>query len=331
MKTIVAKDGQIHIMEVARPQTDTNFVLVRTLCSAISPGSEIGLLQRSGGRPVMLGYSVVGIVEEVGSGVTHVLPGQRVACYGAPYVRHAEWLAVPKHLAIPLPENVKSDEAAFVGLGAIAIHALRQADLRFGERLIVAGLGILGQMIAQIAQAVGFETIGYDLIAERCSVMSSCGLAAAQTQEQVDDWITRCTKGNGADSILLCTGKNSGKLVDKGLEWIRDRGKVVVVGDLPMHYDRDLMFRKEAQVLISRAGGPGRYDPVYEEQGIDYPIGYVRWTQGRNMEEYIRLLAYGKLRIESLISAKTSVHQAVAAYDSIRLSSQQHLGMIITY
>ncbi|GAB2720972.1 zinc-binding alcohol dehydrogenase [Paenibacillus thermoaerophilus] len=314
MKAVAAKQGRIVVIDAQEPELLPGHVLIRTEYSAISPGTEMSMLKASGETPVILGYSAVGIVERVGEGVTGFAPGQRAACYGAPYVRHAGLLAVPANLAAVVPEGVSPEEAAFAGLGAIAIHALRTADLRFGESAVVVGLGLLGNLTAQIASAAAFRTIGHDLNEDRVRRMRELGVPAFADQSELEANLPRLTGGAGADSVLLCVGGPGEALMNQALEWIRDRGKLVIVGDITAQFSRGAMFAKEAQVLISRAGGPGRYDRGYERDNRDYPIGYVRWTEGRNTAEYIRLLAERKISVAPLITDVYPVERADEAY-----------------
>lgn len=331
MRAVVSTDGVVHTVEKEAPVLQPHFVLVDTVYSAISPGTEMSM-QKNVQGPFALGYSAAGIVREVGEGVSHLRPGDRVACYGAPFVKHASLLAVPKHLAAPLPPQVSLREASFAGLGAIAIHALRQAQLQFGERVVVVGLGILGQIIAQVAHAAAYTVIGYDLLPERCAMLRQAGIEAVYADPQeLEAAIRKLTNGEGADAVLLCAGGSATDLIDKSLGWLRDRGKVVIVGDLKMEFDRERMFTKEAEVLISRAGGPGRYARDYEVGGFDYPLGYVRWTEGRNVAEYVRLLAAGRIRVEPLISAELPMEKADIAYARYKQSPKDTIGVVLRY
>ncbi|SEG56075.1 zinc-binding alcohol dehydrogenase [Paenibacillus sp. UNC499MF] len=329
MKCVAAQHGNIVLRELEEPQLLPGHILIRTEYSAISPGTELSMLRRSGETPVELGYSAVGIVTRTGVDVRGLEPGQRVACYGAPYVRHAETLAVPANLAAPVPDHVRPEEAAFAGLGAIAIHALRTADLRFGESVVVVGLGILGNLTAQIASASAFRTAGLDLDEGRAERLRAGGIEAFAGAEDLEAQLARVTGGLGADSVLLCVGGDGGPLIDRAFGWLRDRGSVVLVGDVSANFSRGRMFGKEARVLISRAGGPGRYDPMYERDNRDYPIGYVRWTEGRNTAEYIRLLAEGRISVAPLLTALPFA-QAAEAYESFR-GSEPALGVLLRY
>ncbi|GIP23032.1 zinc-binding alcohol dehydrogenase [Paenibacillus sp. J22TS3] len=334
MKIVAAKEGKVKILQANIPELNKRHVQVRTEYSAISPGTEMSAIKRSGVSPVYLGYSAVGIVEKTGSEVRDILPGDRVACYGVPYVRHAEVISVPTNLVTKVPQHVKPEEAAFTGLGAIAIHALRTADVRFGDKVLVVGLGILGNLVAQIAAAGACHTAAYDLSKERVQlIQEQMGIQAGfSSEEEVERFVVNETGGYGFDSILLCAGGPGEMLINKSLEWLRDRGKVVIVGDLSMKFSRDLMFRKEAQVLISRAGGPGRYDMQYEKDNQDYPIGFVRWTEGRNMDEYVRLLADKRITVSPAITHMFALEEAFEAYGNYQSNSaQEALATLIKY
>ncbi|MNC25676.1 putative L-galactonate oxidoreductase [compost metagenome] len=251
-----------------------------------------------------------------------------------PYVRHAEVISVPTNLVTKVPHHVKPEEAAFTGLGAIAIHALRIADVRFGDKVLVVGLGILGNLVAQIASAAACQTAAYDLSEERVQLLQGqMGIGPGfSSEEEVERFVLDETGGAGFDFILLCAGGPGKALINKSLEWLRDLGKIVIVGDLSMEFSRDLMFRKEAQILISRAGGPGRYDRRYEQDNLDYPIGFVRWTEGRNMDEYVRLLAEKRITVSPAITHRFALEEASAAYGIYQSGpSQGALATLIKY
>lgn len=319
MKAVATQHGNILLIDTSKPEPPAGHVLIRTEYSAISPGTEMIFVRNASERLVTLGYNAVGVIEQLGEGVEGLQVGQRVACYGAPYVRHAEWLSVPANLAAPVPDHVAPEEAAFAGLGAIAVHALRVADLRFGESAVVVGLGILGNIIAQIAHAAAYRTLGADINKERSAMLRKHGLPYVyDSLADLEAQLPKVTDGIGADAVVLCASGPGKPLLNQALQWIRLRGKIVVVGDLTMEFDRGLMFGKEAQVLISRAGGPGRYDAQYEMENRDYPVGYVRWTEGRNIGEYIRLLAEGRVSVKSLITDIYPIERAEEAYANYR-------------
>lgn len=332
MRAVVSHEGEIRINEMPKPALESGFVLVETTYSAISPGTEIMMNGLYKQEPVVLGYSACGIIRERGQGMEHWELGSRVACYGAPYARHAEWLLMPEHLMVRVPDHVSDEEASTVGLGAIAVHAVRQAALNFGETAVVIGAGILGQLIAQIGKAAGYRIIVSDVLADRCEVAKQLGIRhVALNADEVKQQLQELTGGQGADAVIVCAGGKTGSLIDQGLEWIRDRGKVLIVGDIKPDFSRDLMFGKEATILISRAGGPGRYDPSYEKYGSDYPIGYVRWTEGRNMAEYIRLIAEGDIAVGPLINAVFPVEQCQEAFRQYIEQPTTVLGTVLAY
>ncbi|WP_438347641.1 zinc-dependent alcohol dehydrogenase [Paenibacillus sp. FA6] len=331
MKAVATQLGKIVLAELNKPELQAGHVLIRTEYSAISPGTELEFVKRASDQIVTLGYSAVGIVEQVGEGVHHIEVGARIACYGAPYVKHAEWLCVPANLTAVVPSHVDPEEAAFAGLGAIAIHALRVADLRFGESAVVVGLGTLGNMISQISQAAANRVAGIDLNSERVDMLRGQGiLHMYDSQEQLEANLADAVGAAGADAVLLCVSGPGEVLINKSLEWIRDRGKIVIVGDLTAEFSRSLMFRKEAQMLISRAGGPGRYDKGYERENRDYPLGFVRWTEGRNIVEYIRLLAEGRISLKPLITDVLPIDRAQEAYDNY-MKPTRTIATIIKY
>ncbi|MGZ9587374.1 zinc-dependent alcohol dehydrogenase [Paenibacillus marinisediminis] len=328
MKTLVAVEGIAQTIDAAEPMLKEQHVLVETVYSAISAGTEMTLQKNAGAEPLALGYSAAGIVREVGAGVSHVHVGQRVACYGAPFVKHAEYLVVPKHLITPIPDHVDLREAAFVGLGAIAIHALRQSHMQFGEKVVVVGLGILGNIICQIANAAAYHTFGIDLLPERCTKLKELGIEEAYcSTKELEAAIGK----EGADTVIICAGGHAPGLIDSALGWLRDRGKIIIVGDIKPEFDREAMFSKEAEVLISRAGGPGRYDHQYEVNGHDYPIGYVRWTEGRNVAEFIRLLERDLVQIEPLISSVFPIDRASEAYELLASAPEKTIGVLVDF
>jgi len=332
MKVVVSSDRTVRLEERDIPKIKDHYVLIKTKYSAISPGTELSQIETSDGRKVCLGYSAMGEAVEVGEGVDRIAKGDYVACYGAPYVQHAEYLLVPKTLCCKVPDHVDPKAAALGGLGAIAIHALRTANLQFGEWALVAGLGILGQLIAQIAHASLYRVIPYDVSEARAeSFRQTAGIPAFTTLRDLERTIERETKGYGVDAVLLCAGGKHSPLTGDSLNWVRDKGKVVIVGDIEPVFPRERMFAKEAEILISRAGGPGRYDPVFEKQAVDYPYGFVRWTEGRNVEEFIRIVAEGRINVSPYLTEVVGLDQIEDAYAEL-VDKQSHvLTKIIKY
>ncbi|MNI16110.1 alcohol dehydrogenase [compost metagenome] len=327
MKVVKCHNGTSELVELPIPEMKPHHVRVKNDFSAVSVGTELMMIRNL--SDAGLGYSSTGVVVEIGEGVTHVVPGQRVACYGVPC--HREYVLAPKHLVAPVPVGVDPREAAFVGIGAIAVHALRQADLRFGETVIVAGLGVLGQVIARIAHAASYRVIGLELMEERCLLLEKEGVKVYRSEEEMKQALSADPSIQGADAVLLCASNREHSMIDSALSWLRDRGRIVIVGDTGTEFNRDLLFNKEATIHISRAGGPGRYEDTYEQQGVDYPIGYVRWTEGRNMEEFLRLIAEKRMNIKPLIMNECKLDLLPEMYLSYVNSPEQMMGVIVTY
>ncbi|WP_409345788.1 zinc-dependent alcohol dehydrogenase [Paenibacillus sp. MBLB4367] len=329
MRAAKSVHGKLTIVDIPVPEVTDHSVLVKTDYSALSTGTELMVLGMENVE-TFLGYSGTGIVQAVGKDVTHVQVGQRVVCYGVP--THGEYFLAYKHHVAPVPAHVDPQEAAFAGIATICIQALRQADLRFGETVVVLGLGILGQLIAQIARAAAYRVIAVDHMEERCMLLESTGLVeACRSNDEVKERLEELTGGKGADAVLICASSKTHKLVDQGIEWIRDKGKVVIVGITNTEFDRNALFAKEAQITVSRAGGAGRYDQDYEKEGKDYPYGYVRWTMGRNLEEFARLLADGRLSIKPLITGIYTLDSMDTAYRLAKESPSQTMGMLVSY
>jgi threonine dehydrogenase-like Zn-dependent dehydrogenase len=319
MKRIVAHNKKVEIIEDELPQIKgkPSYILVKTLYSVISPGTELTILSNSENKQVHLGYSAMGEVVECGSEIIDVKKGDLVACYGAPYVHHDEYLLVPKTLYTKVPKSVDPKEAALAGLGAIAIHGLRIANLQFGETAVIVGLGVLGQLIAKIANAAAYNVIAYDLHESRVEMLQRENIKSFSTIEDMEEAIRVETNSHGADAVLLCAGGKRSPLTQECLKWIRNKGKAIIVGDIEPDFPRDLMFAKEAELLISRAGGPGRYDKVYEKEAIDYPYEYVRWTEGRNVKEYIRLIKEKRINVRPFITEVVEFDEAPHEFEKL--------------
>ncbi|WP_246066869.1 zinc-dependent alcohol dehydrogenase [Paenibacillus koleovorans] len=329
---IVTRNCAVELLEVEEPLIEPGHILMKTQYSAVSPGTELTMIGRGYDFPTPIGYSASGIVLEVGEGVEHVAPGDRVACYGGPYVRHAELQLIPKHLAVKVPSSVDMKAAAFVGLGAIGIHALRQGELSFGAIGVIQGLGILGQIMARIGYAAGYRIAACDLLESRCALLPRLpGLEVCLEAAELHEAVRRLSDGSGADAVLICAGGKRAGLIDEGIDMLRDRGTIVVVGDILTELTRSKMFGKEVKVVISRAGGPGRYDAAYEVEGRDYPLGYVRWTEGRNMKEYIRLLEEGRIAVTSLINKQARLSDMSDLYGEFASNPAAVVGAIVEY
>ena len=367
-----ARHGDIRVAEVPAPRLLPGCVLVRVEASLVSPGTERavsefaskGLLQKAVARPdlvrgllakvrrdgllsaiqvarsrldqpMALGYSSAGTVNAVAPDVTDIRPGDRVACAGAGRAVHAEWACVPRLLLakIPEPSNVSYDQAAFTTLGAVALHGIRCADVKLGDVVAVIGLGLVGQLTAQLLKAAGCRVLGLDLAQERADIALRLGSDATSTsRETFRDLCGHHSGGIGVDSVLITAETPSSDPVNLAAEIARDRATVVAVGTVGMDIDRKLFYAKEIDFRVSRSYGPGRYDSAYEQKGRDYPIGYVRWTETRNMEAFLRLLAEEKLKLEPLITHRFPIDSARNAYDLITgRSGEAYLGVLLNY
>jgi predicted dehydrogenase/threonine dehydrogenase-like Zn-dependent dehydrogenase len=270
------------------------------------------------GKLVPLGYSSSGIVLEVGRNVTDISVGDRVACAGAGYACHAEVIAVPRNLVCKIPDGVEFDEATFTSLGAIAMQGVRRAQVVLGDKVAVIGLGLIGQITCQILKASGAFVIGIDPMRERVDLARSLGADVCFVSgEDVVLQVERLTGGIGADAVIICASTTSSEPARQAMQMSRRKGRVVVVGAVGMELERSPFYEKELDFVISCSYGPGRYDPTYEEKGIDYPIGYVRWTENRNMQAFLDLLAGKKVEVKRLIDRVFPIEEASQAYDAL--------------
>lgn len=282
--------------------------------------------------PSPLGYSCAGEVIAVASDVRDFKVGDRVACGGATAV-HAEVVNVPVNLAVHVPAHVSLREASFTTLGAIALQGIRQADLRLGENAVVIGLGLVGQLTCQLLQAAGIRAIGIDIDQRMVDLAISNGTALALNRADASllEKVMQFTGGYGTDAVIITAGTDSHDPIDLAGELARKKGKVVIVGAVPTGFKRPNYFRKELELRMSSSYGPGRYDREYEEDGLDYPYAYVRWTENRNMQAFVQLLADGKIVPAQLISHDFDFSSAVTAYDIIVEKSQPFSGIVLSY
>lgn len=300
----VQKEGLLNTMKLVRNRLDT-------------PGA--------------LGYSCAGTVLAVGNGMPGFSVGDRVACAGQNYASHAEIVSVPKHLCVKIPEGVEFEEAAFVTLGAIALQGVRQAEARLGERIGVIGLGLLGQLTVQMLKASGCLVIGSDLDPMKNRLAEQFG---ADLTVSPDDLVVASqdfSRHHGLDAVIITASTKDNRPVESAGEIARKKGRVVVVGAVGMSIPREPFYLKELELRLSTSYGPGRYDPAYEESGQDYPYGYVRWTENRNMEAFLTLLAQKKLDTRSLISQRYSIEEAGKGYEALLEKSASTLGILLTY
>lgn len=284
-------------------------------------------------QPLALGYSCAGIVTDVGAGVSGFRVGDRVACAGGGYAVHAEVVSVPINLVAKIPEEVDFESAAFTTLGAIALHGIRLAEVQLGEIVAVIGLGLLGQLAVQMLKAAGCIVIGMDIQPARARLALQLGAnAIATTPDELSAACFRLSGGRGADAVIITADTPSSQPVELAGMIARDRASVVAVGAVGMQIPRKLYYDKELTFRVSRSYGPGRYDPEYEEKGHDYPIGYVRWTENRNMHAFLQLLAEGKVNVKPLITHRFPIEEATKAYELITAKTgEPFLGVLLIY
>jgi len=368
-----ARTGEITVEEIPAPQLLPGCLLVRIAASVVSAGTERAssefakknLLQKAKSRPDLVrdviakvqrdglvaaiqtvrsrldqpqtpGYSSSGTVLAVGEGVSDIQPGDRVACAGANYAVHAEMACVPRLLAARMPADgnkVSFDEAAFATLGAVALHGIRTAEAKLGDVVGVIGLGLLGQITAQLLKAAGCRVVGMDIDPFRASLAKNFGAdATTASLTEFRSLSSEMSRSAGVDSTLITAETPSSDPVNLAGAIARDRGIVVAVGTVGISIERKAYYEKELDFRISRSYGPGRYDAAYEQKGRDYPVGYVRWTETRNMEAFLQLVSEKKLNVSALITHRFPIEDAVRAYELIAgRSRERFMGVVIQY
>ncbi len=365
------RNGEIRLLEIPVPAVRPHGVLVRTARSLISAGTErskvelgqssllakarkrpddvrkvLDRVRRDGllatyemvkGRlekPSPLGYSSAGTVLAVGELVCGVKPGDRVACAGAGYANHAEAAYVPGNLCVRIPDGVDFEAACFTTVGAIAMQGIRQAGVVVGDTVVVLGLGLVGQLAVRIANAAGCRTLGIDLDASKVELATASGATSGATIAH-DDALAKVAElsgGRGADAVIITASTASSDPVVLAGRLCRDRGVVVVVGNVGLNIPRNVYYEKELDLRLSRSYGPGRYDPLYEEYGIDYPEGFVRWTERRNMEEFLRLVAAGDIDVARLVTHRFPIAEVKSAYELVTgKSGERFIGVVLEY
>jgi predicted dehydrogenase len=286
------------------------------------------------GGEIPLGYSAAGVVLSTGDGVSDLHPGQPVACAGMGHASHAERIFVPRNLLAPVPEGVGLRQACTVTLGAIALQGVRRADVRLGERVGVIGLGVLGLLTVQMLRASGCHVFAVDLDLRRVKLAADLGaeLALAREEEALVERARAFGRGHGLDAVIVTAATDSSDPAILGAECCRLSGRLVIVGDTGLDVPRRLLYDRELDVRMARSYGPGRYDPVYEDRGIDYPYAYVRFTEGRNMEEYLALLGRGEVDVEPLLTHEFGIEEAEAAYRFLMSEeSRTAVGLVFRY
>ena len=358
MKQLVFKQGKVVVEEVPTPACGAGQILVENLFSLISSNTEllslkyptklakgIKLVKEQGlfnaykmitgmfQAGVTPGYSCCGRVIKVGKDIIDIKKGDIVACAGANIASHAEFIAVPRNLAVQVPDGVSFEDACSVAVGAIAIQGVGQADLRVGESAVVVGLGLIGQLTAQILLASGIKVIGIELSKERIKKAKENELTNifSSTDKNLLNKISYLTNLQGADATIITSSDSSNdEIINQALLITRKRGKLVIVGDIGLKINRLSWYQKEIELRISTSYGPGRGDSDYENKGIDYPYAFVRWTENRNMQAYLQLLKNKKIDFSSLVEGKYSLEQADLAYKLLN-SKKKPLAVLLSY
>ena len=363
------QDGRLELQEVPRPTPPPGGVLVRVTHSVISAGTEkmkveqakMNLLQKARARPdqvrkvldtarnlgwraaldkvrnrletpTPLGYSAAGIVEAVAPGNTRFSIGQRVACGGAECAFHAEFIAVPDLLCARVPDSLHNREAAYTTIASIALQTVRQLEPSLGDRVMVIGQGLVGLLVTNLLAANGCRVMAVDLAEPRRAVAASVGaervviLGSQSLSDEVRSW----TDGYGVDAVVLATAAASNTPTEQAIDALRDRGRIVVVGNTHVELPWKTTYEKELEIRYSRSYGPGRYDPSYEWGGADYPIGYVRWTEQRNFDACLHLMAAGQLRVDLLTTRTASFRDSLGIYRELAAGSPD-IGVVLEY
>jgi len=323
---------QASLLTKARRRPD----LVKQVIGKIRTEGVISTMRKVRSRlaePFAPGYSCAGVITQVGPGVEGYTVGDRVAAAGYGYASHAELVSVPKNLAAGIPDGVTFDEAACGTMGAIALHGVRVTAPALGETVVVVGLGILGQLTAQILQAAGVNVIAVEPDSFRRDLARKSGITATcPPGEAARRIVSDRTRRRGADAVIVTAASDAEELATKSAELARDRGVITIVGDVPLKLSRRLFYTKELQLRLSRSYGPGRYDREYEEKGRDYPFSFVRWTQKRNIEAFLDLLAQKKVTVDHLITDRFGVEDAGKAYRLLESPERsRHLGLLFVY
>lgn len=367
------KTGELQVIDVPPPACRPGGVLVRSLYSLISTGTEMmkvteanmSLIGKARARPdqvrkvldnvsqqglrstyakamnrldsyTPLGYSLSGVVIEVGRGAEELKVGQVVACAGNEFALHADLNWVPRNLCAPVPDGVEPRLAAFATVGAIAMQGVRRAEPQLGETAVVVGLGLVGQLAVQLLLASGVRVVGIDVVPDRCRLAEKAGASVCDSPdtkgiERIERALSELSGGFGADQVLLVAGGSSNGPVEVAARLARDRARVVDIGKLKLDLPWNAYYDKELDVRFSRSYGPGRYDDTYELEGIDYPAGYVRWTERRNLQCFLDLLASDALTVDLLVSETFPLAEATDVYARLRSGDVHGVGLLFEY
>ncbi|MBM4345361.1 MAG: bi-domain-containing oxidoreductase [Deltaproteobacteria bacterium] len=363
------KSGELRVAEVAAPALRKGGVVVRTAASCISAGTERTIMEfarksyldKARARPDLvrqvvdkvrkegvantyravmsrldvetaLGYSCAGDVVEAGA-ESGLQPGDRVACAGMGFASHAEWNYVPKNLVVRIPDGVAYEDASYTTLGAIAMQGVRTLDITLGEHVVVIGLGLIGLLALQLVEAAGGQAIGVDLDPRKVEAARNLGYTRVIARgEDVETAVQGWTRGIGADAVLIAASAPSSDPLHLAISLSRKRARLAMVGNVPLEIPHKPFYEKELQLRMSTSYGPGRYDPTYELDGIDYPLPYVRWTEQRNMASFLDLLAAGKVRVAPLTTHRFALAQAAEAYALLegKVPGDHALGVLFT-
>jgi predicted dehydrogenase/threonine dehydrogenase-like Zn-dependent dehydrogenase len=360
------QDGRLELQEVPAPVAPPGGILVRTTCSVISPGTErmkveqarMSLLQKAKARPdqvkkvidtaktlgwkaalekvrnrlespTPLGYSAAGVVVAVDELNSRFRVGDRVACGGAECAFHAEMIAVPDLLAAPVPEGVEDWQAAYTTLASISMQAVRQAEVRLGDRVLVMGQGLVGLLATSLLKASGARVLAVDFVSSRLQTALAMGAERVvnPSETKVEDVVREWTNGHGVDAVIICVGGKSSGPADQAIACLRDRGVMVITGIYDAELSWKTAYMKDIQVRYSRSYGPGRYDPSYEWGGKDYPIGYVRWTENRNFEACLELMRTGQFDLKPVTTRRVKFEGVLDVYEKL----ESELGVAIEY
>jgi predicted dehydrogenase/threonine dehydrogenase-like Zn-dependent dehydrogenase len=365
------KSGELTVLDVPAPSCRPGGVVVRSLFSLISTGTEMmkvseasmSMVGMARARPdqvrkvldqvqqqglvttykkVMnkldsytpLGYSLCGMVAEVGRGAEEFKVGQLVACAGNEQALHAEYNWVPVNLCAAVPQGVAPEHAAFATVASIAMHGVRRGEVQLGETAAVIGLGLVGQLVVRLLIAAGVQVVGIDPVPDRCRLAEKAGAALAGSPEDLDaiaSGLAGLTSGRGADHIFLAAGGQTNGPVEAAVKLARDRARVVDIGKMKLDLPWNSYYEKELDVRFSRSYGPGRYDERYELEGVDYPVGYVRWTEKRNLESFLELLARNSIEVATLIDKVAPFEEAAKVYGDLKEGTLKAVGVLLEY